>query len=934
MKFSNIHLDGFGTFSNRDIGPLGDGLNIVLGENEAGKSTLLDFVRGILYGFTDRRSPKSFHEPLFGGRHGGSIAIRDEHESIWTIERHVGKAVSITEGSGSLVSQSELSDLLGHTDRKVFESIFAFGLDELAEAERLHDESVRDLIFSAGVAGAGRSASLAIKRLEEERSEITKTSRSQSQKNQLQNLIKERDELVEQLRLARTQSTSYLTVQQEIDRLDRVAKSMFSRLSEKESRGKELDDLVDAELSLQRRLALERDLALLQEPSPAEALLATKRQQIGALVIRADSFQRDVVEFERLSREMAAQRENIQVLRDRIGLKKNQSTPRTITIGLQSELEALARNFQNIQLDVHAQSGILAKAEESLGRQRLVVAGLTHGRDPGEFDDVATKLKELPTLRSMLSSRRELALADQLARRDREPENRVRTGLDRTIMVILGLVALIGLIAGAVHLTKPVHDSVVIALLGVAAFLVSITGLFLLVRQSHQQHSQAPQNHDADENDTTQELSDRIAERARKLEIADQPTDAELDELETDLRDREKIASEIKLALFGEQQSIARLNEAIQELSQNQEALNEIRTRAARYCDELGLDQHFDPEVLIRIVGSIGDLVELETRHQRELERLPELKELIDTYEDDLRLLCHEIERAFPDRAGYALFLADVVNEADLSQKQIASRASIVAEIGTIDEILSSLINRGGNAERLRGELERGSVAERELERVSLSKELEEIKSEIEQIVGQRRDCQNELDSLSSSSSIAELEIRLSTIEIDIMEIFDDWAVLTLSSSLLKEALSRYEIERQPAVIERAGELFAGVTEGRYTNLSSHEDDQQRRSLRVIQSDGKGFDAQYLSKGTAEQLYLCVRLAYAMTFAERAVAMPLIFDDVLVNFDPKRCQQMAQAIATVAKQHQVILFTCHPNIAETLMGASLFASTFTLDRNP
>ena len=932
MEFSNIHIDGFGTFSNRDIGPLRDGLNIVLGENESGKSTLLDFVRGILYGFADRRSPKSFREPLSGGRHGGSISIRDDHDSIWTIERHVGKTVSITRGSGASASTSELSSLLGHTDRKVFESIFAFGLDELAEAERLHDESVRDLIFSAGVAGAGRSASLAIKRLEEERSEITKNSRSQGQSNQLSQLIRERDGCLEQLRLARAQSNSYISLQREIDHLDRVARSMFARLSERESRRQELTDLADADLARQRRLAIEKNLALLPEPSPAKTLLASLRPHIGSLAIRAESYQRDVIEYDRLSRELTAQQASIETLRVRIGLKQNHQRPRTITIGLQSEVEALERSFQSTQLDIHTQTGILKKAEESLERQRLVVSGLTEGRDPGEFDDVPTRLSELSTLRSMLSSGRERALEVQLARRDHQADTRSLTALDRAIAAVLGLIALSGLIAAGLHLTKPAHDSLVVALLGVAVSLIAFTGLFLLVRQSRQQHTRPPRDHEVTERDATEELADRITERARRLGLPERPTDAELDELETELRDRSQIAAEIRLALSGEKHLVDQLDEALAELAQSERARDELCTRSARFCDELGIDQHVEPDVLKRIVDSIASLIELEANHQNELERLPELKELIDTYDSELRSLCHETGRPVPDRAGYALFLTEILEEAELSHRQIVARESIVAEIGTIDEILRSLTDRGGAGERLRGELEHGSEAERELERDALALELEQIKSEIERIVGQRRDYQVELDALSSSRSIAELEIRLSTIAIEIDAIIDNWALLTLSSSILKEALNRYEIERQPAVIELAGRLFAQVTEDRYAKLISHEDEQQRRSLRVIQNDGRGFDAQYLSKGTAEQLYLCVRLAYAMTFAERAVAMPLIFDDVLVNFDPRRCQQMAQAIATVSKQHQVILFTCHPDIAELLGSASPHANTITLDR--
>jgi len=52
-----IHVDGYGAFDNYSIDGLHPGLSIVFGHNEAGKSTLLDFVRGVLFGFADGRSP-------------------------------------------------------------------------------------------------------------------------------------------------------------------------------------------------------------------------------------------------------------------------------------------------------------------------------------------------------------------------------------------------------------------------------------------------------------------------------------------------------------------------------------------------------------------------------------------------------------------------------------------------------------------------------------------------------------------------------------------------------------------------------------------------------------------------------------------------------------------------------------------------------------
>ena len=73
-------------------------------------------------------------------------------------------------------------------------------------------------------------------------------------------------------------------------------------------------------------------------------------------------------------------------------------------------------------------------------------------------------------------------------------------------------------------------------------------------------------------------------------------------------------------------------------------------------------------------------------------------------------------------------------------------------------------------------------------------------------------------------------------------------------------------------------------------------------------------DASSLSRGTVEQLYLCLRLGLAETFAERAESLPIILDDVLVNFDPGRAASVAEALADTAERHQVLFFTCHPHL--------------------
>ena len=82
--------------------------------------------------------------------------------------------------------------------------------------------------------------------------------------------------------------------------------------------------------------------------------------------------------------------------------------------------------------------------------------------------------------------------------------------------------------------------------------------------------------------------------------------------------------------------------------------------------------------------------------------------------------------------------------------------------------------------------------------------------------------------------------------------------------------------------------------------------------MEVVDRAGRSLAAGSLSRGAREQLYLCVRLGLVQAFAERGLQLPLLLDDVLVNFDPDRAEATAAVIAAFAAEHQVLLFTCHP----------------------
>ncbi len=61
MKIKHLKINGFGKLENKEI-ELKDGINIIYGENESGKSTLLKFISSILYGASRNKNGKDISD--------------------------------------------------------------------------------------------------------------------------------------------------------------------------------------------------------------------------------------------------------------------------------------------------------------------------------------------------------------------------------------------------------------------------------------------------------------------------------------------------------------------------------------------------------------------------------------------------------------------------------------------------------------------------------------------------------------------------------------------------------------------------------------------------------------------------------------------------------------------------------------------------------
>lgn len=145
----------------------------------------------------------------------------------------------------------------------------------------------------------------------------------------------------------------------------------------------------------------------------------------------------------------------------------------------------------------------------------------------------------------------------------------------------------------------------------------------------------------------------------------------------------------------------------------------------------------------------------------------------------------------------------------------------------------------------------------------------------------------------------------------------EEWAANRLALAVLDRAIERFTRDHQPALLSRTGALMATLTAGRWSAVERPVVGQDKDRLRVVSADGaRRLTPPQLSRGTREQLFLALRLAWVAEHCASHEPLPVLADDVLVNFDPARSRQALAAFAELGPGSQTLYLTCQPHLAD------------------
>ncbi len=194
--------------------------------------------------------------------------------------------------------------------------------------------------------------------------------------------------------------------------------------------------------------------------------------------------------------------------------------------------------------------------------------------------------------------------------------------------------------------------------------------------------------------------------------------------------------------------------------------------------------------------------------------------------------------------------------------------------------------------------------------------EIGALRSSYEVLVEERTRLRNVFSSLGGDLLAVEAASDRQRVLSEMRETAEQAVYLKGASILLRWSIDRYRKDNQGPLLSRASLLFSRLTLGSFESLGIDYDDQDRIGILAFRADGPPVSVSQMSTGTADQLFLALRLAAVHEFLGHSMTMPFIADDLLINLDDGRAKAALEVLWELSAKTQVIFLTHHQHLVE------------------
>lgn len=340
------------------------------------------------------------------------------------------------------------------------------------------------------------------------------------------------------------------------------------------------------------------------------------------------------------------------------------------------------------------------------------------------------------------------------------------------------------------------------------------------------------------------------------------------------------------------------------DLEKAQAELAQKEKQAADLARQLGLDGS-DLTAVSQQLGRLEEQVEAESAVLRASQ---EVKAANLNYQKQISALTEQL-LAIYQTAGVEN-LAAYQALAQRLQEQKALSAQITALKNNLGDQLAAFEENGLDASKLLGQ----------------KKELEKELADKQRAVSAR---QQEMANLlaeekryASSSQVAEDKQMLAEIADSFRRDSQDYLASLLAGEVIGRTLDLASNDRFPKMLKLAQDYLEILTGGRYLEILLPAKISKKTPLKVVRKDKKKIPLAYLSRGTQEQLYFALKLAFVMQIKDK-IDLPVLIDDSFVNFDGPRTGYIVDMLKKMSEDKQILVFTAREDLAEAVSAAPI-----------
>lgn len=259
-------------------------------------------------------------------------------------------------------------------------------------------------------------------------------------------------------------------------------------------------------------------------------------------------------------------------------------------------------------------------------------------------------------------------------------------------------------------------------------------------------------------------------------------------------------------------------------------------------------------------------------------------------------------------------FKVGSLDEVDSKLRDLEKRQEYQKQVETAENDIVNALDAPSieAAEEMLDKIDRSEV---EVEIAELHGRFEDQDGRSRELFSERSKALDSLDAVGGDDAVAKIEEQRRTILLEIEEGAERYLRLRLGIAAAEQALRIYRDQHRSSMMTRASDAFQTISRGAYKGLST-QPEKDSEVLIAVGAKGGSKIASELSKGTRFQLYLALRVAGYLEFAQSRPSAPFIADDIMETFDDFRAEEAFKLFAEMGKVGQVIYLTHHRHLCE------------------